>query len=120
MRFVSTVLLLIAVLVRFVVPDGYMPTVTEAGTYQIVICTSDGTAKLTIDANGNPVEHSDGEQNDICPFAISVAAIVAPEQPLPVLVRAVTTRRATWPATDQLILDANLSPSVARAPPLTV
>lgn len=69
--------------VRAVVPVGFMPDLTRLadGVFEIVICSPDGIATITVDAAGDPVtpHHADpGPMHDgLCPFAAAAALALA-------------------------------------------
>jgi hypothetical protein len=66
-------LALAALMLRALLPAGWMPNTNAAANTFITICTMDGFAKVALDANGQPLKHSpaqdDGRQHDVCPFA---------------------------------------------------
>ncbi len=75
-------LLLVAVLLRALIPVGYMPDLPAAanGLFKVVICTTDGAKTLAVDANGDlaPTEHpaDEGDHRDHpCAFSgiVSIA-----------------------------------------------
>ncbi|MGE0023726.1 MAG: DUF2946 family protein, partial [Hyphomicrobium sp.] len=65
-------------------PVGYMvqPSHASEGLLEIVICTSNGTKLMTVDADGKPVpakqHHVD---NGLCPFAAAGAVALAAAEP---------------------------------------
>ena len=66
-------LLLLFLLVRSFVPVGFMPAPADGGKTQIVICTGQGPATVTVDANKfsheAPSDNSGNFSHDVCPFA---------------------------------------------------
>lgn len=63
-------LALAAMMLRALLPAGWMPSASAASV--ITICTMDGISKIALDANGKPVKQTpaqDGQQHDVCPFA---------------------------------------------------
>jgi hypothetical protein len=63
-------LALAAMMVRALLPAGWMPSASAASF--ITICTMDGISKIALDANGRPVKHAPAQgdtRHDICPFA---------------------------------------------------
>ena len=84
-----TRLLVCCVLLRALVPVGFMPDLAAGdGVFTIVICTADGFSTIDVDANGDPIgpDHEpDGEAKDHCPFAPigSIVLTATPPDPLP-------------------------------------
>jgi hypothetical protein len=65
-------LALAAMMLRALLPAGWMPGARAATGSFITICTMNGFAKLALGADGQPVKHApqdDGRQHDVCPFA---------------------------------------------------
>lgn len=76
-------LLAVVILVRALVPVGFMPDLSRLadGVYEIVVCTGDGLGTITVDSAGDPVS-PDGSgsapvQNSLCPFAAAAAVALA-------------------------------------------
>jgi hypothetical protein len=65
---------LVAMLVRALLPAGWMPDMSAHGSAPLVICTMNGpmTAMPPGDASKHKPAHDDGRQSDICPFAASI------------------------------------------------
>ena len=74
MRRRLTLILLIAIAIRALLPPGFMlaPADDGANGFQVVICTSQGMKLVTLDENGKPVEQRDG------PLADSTACVYGP------------------------------------------
>lgn len=58
-------LLLLPFLLVALLPQGFMPSVADDGTFTVTLCTSDGLRTVTLDANGeevpdNPVDDEGG------------------------------------------------------------
>lgn len=73
--------LLLALLVRSMMPVGFMPGQSKDGTVQMVICTGHGPMNMAVDADKSPLplHHQSGDHS--CPFA-SVLAQDAPTLPI--------------------------------------
>lgn len=68
-------LLVATVVLRALVPVGFMPDLSRlaSGTIQLVICTGTGSKLVTLDENGKPVPaKSSAHADQACPFAGSV------------------------------------------------
>lgn len=88
-------LLLAAVVLRALIPVGFMPDFSAAanGVFKVVICTASGTKYVTVDADGQPVDSAplSGQkaqhQDEPCAFAgllpIAIAALEAPHLIVP-------------------------------------
>ena len=85
-----TRLIVCCVLLRALIPAGFMPVpaVAQDGIFSIVICTADGFSTITVDGNGDPVDPDhggDAPAKDHCPFAPVgwVIPTVIPADPQP-------------------------------------
>jgi Protein of unknown function (DUF2946) len=103
-RRVAVHLALIALMLRALLPAGWMPNPGGANGAPFVICTMDGPLKA-LDAKGKPIRH-DPRDRDACPFAaaahlappaelaslalpaFAAGAAAAPSQPVPATARA--------------------------------
>jgi hypothetical protein len=64
---------LVAVMVRALIPLGYMPDIKGAKHFQMVICSLDGPRTVTVDESFNPVgssEKPDHNAKERCDFAL--------------------------------------------------
>ena len=89
-RSYAAIVALAAMLLRALLPDGWMPQVHGGSGSFLTICTGSGLIRLTADAGSaphSPAHHPDGTQHtDICPFAAAphyiafagIPAIAAP------------------------------------------
>lgn len=67
-------ILLLGLIVRSMIPTGFMPGESVNGKMQMVICTSKGSSIILVDSekySPTPSKHngSTANHNDICPFA---------------------------------------------------
>jgi hypothetical protein len=82
-----------AMLLRALLPAGWMPNPTASLTVPLVICTMNGPVRETVTLGEKPLDpghgprHDDGRQPSVCPFAAAVqlavptpAVILAPSQ----------------------------------------
>jgi len=88
MRAPVTLLLLVVLALRSLVPTGFMlqPTGTANGDagpgFEVVIWTGSGPATLTLDADGKtPPPNSQHVEKSLCPFAAAGAAALAATEP---------------------------------------
>ena len=115
--------ILCAVMLRALIPAGYMPEIKPGKTVQMVVCSLDGFKTVTVDESFDPTHHSDQTNHtakEPCEFAsIGPMAVLG----------AVTFHIApmTW---DMIGVVGSSSPSVyhthsvyahgqSRAPPVT-
>ncbi len=67
---------LVAMLLRALLPTGWMPNSSAGAAIPLVICTMNGPVHVALDADGQLKKdkpgHEDGRQHDICPFAAAV------------------------------------------------
>lgn len=84
-------LALAAMMLRALMPDGWMPHSAPAGGMPIALCTVDGPISLVAVPDGKPAPHepahNDGRHVDACPFAAAphfatVTPALAPPVPL--------------------------------------
>lgn len=113
-------LLLLAVLVRALVPAGFMPDAGHGHGLSLVICTSSGTrvevADLALgksDHRGKRASHA----GDVCPFGDLTGPALSPGWPR-VLARASPLRATPRLATAQLPPARSVPALGSRAPPL--
>lgn len=69
-RFVI-ILALLAVLVRAMIPMGYMPDPGRGKTFQMTICSMEGPKTVTVDDKFHPVNDHHEIAKDHCPFSIA-------------------------------------------------
>lgn len=65
-------LVLVALLLRSVIPMGYMPDISSGKVFHVTICTINGPENIALDKDMQPVEKQSG-QHDIkekCAFAL--------------------------------------------------
>jgi len=73
-------LALAGMLVRALLPAGWMPSASPGAGSPLVICTGTGLVQITLDSKGHAVQgkpaKDDGQTHQVCPFA--AAAHLAP------------------------------------------
>lgn len=68
--------MILAITFKAVIPAGYMPSQTDSGFFEMVICTGNGEERILVDHNLKPVthdnsaSHSNDKTDSICDFAI--------------------------------------------------
>jgi hypothetical protein len=111
-------LALAAMMLRALLPAGWMPSASAASF--ITICTMDGISKIALDANGKPVKNTpaqDGARHDICPFAAAPHFATTPPAlavSVPSTIAALAQAPAAFASTHPIARYAAQSP---RAPP---
>lgn len=74
-------LLVVCLLLRALIPLGFMPDFSAAanGTFKVVICSATGAKTVTLGPDGNPV-HNPAKSNahDACPFGAAPLAAAPP------------------------------------------
>ena len=112
-------LALVAMLVRALLPAGWMPDTSAHGPAPLVICTMNGPilAAPPGDASKRKPAHDDGRQTDICPFAASIH--VATPASAVAIAPSTTVALIAAPALSGQSLPkvARYSPQSPRAPP---
>lgn len=77
MRLRLSLLLVLVLALRSLLPAGYMPVKTSNGI-SIVICTSKGSKAVLVDANGDLIDdHGTGQAGEPCAFA-GIASLALP------------------------------------------
>lgn len=119
-KMLAVAIVVTAVLVRALIPVGYMPGQDTAGAYTIVICSGFGTKTITVDQDGVPVQHGDENNTpstnaEHCPFAPVLAGGAVP------MVDSVVTLSFTplpaFPWTDRIGDRFALAKATSRGPP---
>jgi len=64
------ILVLVAVLARAAIPAGFMPSLSS-DSFQMVICTLEGSKKITVEGNFNPVPDHNKKMSDFCDFSLT-------------------------------------------------
>jgi len=113
-------LLLLPFLFVALLPQGYMPTLTENGTFTVTLCTTDGLRTITLDASGNEIPEAPGDREEKaagpCLFAsVGQFAVLHSAPDLPAVRRAGLQQTVFVPGGFQIaLLSGRLG---ARAPP---
>ena len=70
LRTVAASLAIVAMLLRAILPDGWMPQAAHDGV-SLVICTMNGPLRVVLDNDGQPTKQDPGRSHhaDLCPFA---------------------------------------------------
>jgi len=116
-HFAAVYIALAAMVLRALVPLGWMPSASAAGV-PLAICTMQGAITLTLDAHGKPQKPANGTHHtEACPFA------AAPHLSTPVVADAVATPNyritttALSVAPDIAVAFTRHTPQSPRAPP---
>jgi len=111
---------LVAMLLRAILPAGWMPDSASASGAAFVICTVNGPLRAAQDAGKHRPGQDDRRQNDVCPFAASVhlatptvTAVIAPSTQVSSLAPGHAPARTVYNA-------ARYSSQSPRAPPSLV
>ncbi len=117
-RHAAVHLALIAMVLRALLPAGWMPNLTGTGDGALVICTMDGPVQSVAKDHGpGKPTPDDGRQHEACPFA--AAPHVATSSTVAVLrLPVVSDSIAQYEASQQPIVEpARYAPQAPRAPP---
>ncbi|MGP1256416.1 MAG: hypothetical protein ACTS10_18495 [Kiloniellales bacterium] len=81
-----TGLITFVLLLRAMIPVGFMPDLAAArdGVFTLVICSGSGVSTITLDANGDPVDPDaghDAEATSHCIFAPIAPVLLASQWP---------------------------------------
>jgi hypothetical protein len=68
-RFILLVAI-VAILARAVIPTGYMPETGNGKTFQMTICSMEGSKTITVDDKFHPVSSDHHAAKETCPFSI--------------------------------------------------
>jgi Protein of unknown function (DUF2946) len=109
-------LALIALMLRALLPAGWMPDPGGANGAPLVICTMDGPLKA-LDAEGKPIRH-DPRDHEACPFA-AAAHLAPPAEPASLALPASAAGPAAAPVQPvPVTARAPYQPQSPRAPPV--
>lgn len=89
MRKSLSLLILMMLAVRSLLPAGFMLQTAASGdgTIEIVICTGHGAERITLDADGKPVAPKPAKSDvGLCPYAASAPVAVSAAEPSPVAI----------------------------------
>lgn len=121
-RIAAVHIALVAMLLRALLPTGWMPNNT-GGPAPLIVCTGAGLVAITFDKNGTPLKQtpikSDATHRGICPFGV-VAHLAPPNADIAF----VPPLRAIMPVQAPQLYRAVFgetrhAPQAARAPPVT-
>jgi hypothetical protein len=118
-RLAGLQLALVAMLVRALLPAGWMPDTGANGPAPLVICTVNGPILVAPpgEASKHKPVHDDGHQNDICPFAASIH-VATPAPSVAVAPSTIVALIAAPALLEQSVSHvARHSPQSPRAPP---
>jgi hypothetical protein len=93
-RRILACLALAAMMLRALLPDGWMPAATGGAGTVLTICTMDGPVRVALGDDGQPLKKQPAQHNggshEICPFA------AAPHFATPIHLVAATTPSAAY------------------------
>ena len=94
-------LIICCLLLRALVPVGFMPDIGAArdGVFTIVVCTAAGFSTIEVDENGNPVAPDPSSETDgtnQCLFA-PAGSVALPTVIVPTVPHAVIAAAGAWP-----------------------
>lgn len=95
MRFVTSLVLLAAMMLSAAFPMGWMPKTLADGQMVLVICTGDNFAEVIVDETGTPVPFHEqtGEERSPCAFSAIAEAVQVLNGPFPMPLSASLTDR---------------------------
>ncbi len=117
LRHIAVALALAAMLLRALLPEGWMPNPGGIAGTPVVLCTSYGMEHIVLDADGKPVKPQDSQRSDICAFAASAhlaQGSMAPAFTTPFQTAFFATPRAVRQDAPPRVLRHAINP---RAPP---
>ena len=118
LRLAGVHIALAAMLLRALLPAGWMPNPIASAAAPFVICTIDGPAQIQLGPDGHPLKHDQNNDrgHDSCPFAAAphvappaLAALLAPPS------SAISAAPTAQLASVQTL--ARHTPQAPRAPP---
>jgi len=119
-RLAGVHLALVAILLRALLPAGWMPNPSGAAGTPLVVCTMDGPGHMMAEDKPAKPQHDRNGDHDhqVCPFAAAphlVTPAIASALPLPSMVASTVLQFATFNAAERALRHTPQSP---RAPPL--
>jgi hypothetical protein len=118
LRHAAVLLALVAMVLRALLPAGWMPNLTGTGESAFVICTMDGPVQSAAKDHGpGKPTPDDGRQHEACPFA--AAPHVATSSAVAALRASVVSNSVARYAPSQRLTPepARYAPQAPRAPP---
>lgn len=113
--------LLVCMMLRALVPVGYMPDFAAAakGTFKVVICTSEGARTVTVALDGDQQhQQKPGKSHELCPFGAAPATGTLPAPAVAALPAALASADAPLPAHDVILIWKPGPALGSRAPPV--
>lgn len=114
--------LLVCMMLRALVPAGYMPDFAAAaqGTFKVVICTSEGIRTVTVALSSEPQHKQDsGKSHDLCPFGAAPATGTLPAPAVAAVPAILASLEAPIPAHDVILVWKSGPALGSRAPPVS-
>ncbi len=111
---------LAAMLLRALLPAGWMPNPDGGTAAPFVVCTINGPVHIAADSHPGKPARDDGRQNDICPFAASVHLATPPSAATLVPSVSVAELVPEFIAPAAVAIGARHTPQSPRAPPSLV
>lgn len=120
LRFAAAHLALAAMVLRALLPAGWMPG-ASAGT-PLVVCTMNGPEWIVLGADGKPLKHQpaqdDARHHEMCPFA-AAASLATPSAPAEPALPGYAVLGAQDVASNYVVTGAHRhAPHTPRAPPV--
>jgi hypothetical protein len=121
LKFAGLQLALVAMVLRALLPDGWMPAETGASGIPIAICTVNGPLNMVVGQDGKPSKPAPLQNSthhpDACPFAAAphFATIAPAVAPAPSTLAAILAFRV--PQTASIAGAPRHTPQSPRAPP---
>lgn len=109
----------LAILMRAVIPAGYMPDLQSAKAFQMVICTADGAQTVDADGAFDP-SHKTSSTMKLCDFGLTQINGTAVFAELVVAMLALFAAAYLVSRKEFILSRRKHSPVSARAPPMSV
>jgi hypothetical protein len=113
-------LLLVALLIRGLIPSGWMPNTQGVLHAPLVICTSSGTELRALETPANPGKPQSAQHHDVCAFAGHLTAPVPPSDGVSIRVAFVGATAHRHVSAVGSVAIARHREQAARAPPISV
>jgi len=113
-------LVVLAVVLKSVIPAGFMPVVGKDGFTQIVICSGIGQKTISVPSNDAPeTDHKEDQAGKVCAWQILASGKTILSPPLAAIPAPILTRIVIKAADNAPVAAVYNLPFEARGPPLS-
>lgn len=118
--FLLIAMIAVAIMLRGLIPTGYMPVIGQDKFFQITICSLDGLKTITVEGETGSQDHPETKKST-CPFAVlqTIKLALGTVDILPVLVVSFTDTIPPYFADTNVAQSDRLLIAQPRGPPVS-